>query len=65
MSSPTISGSVTISDKPVARSLGDANGKTHYLVKFDVKFSFCSNTDGSDCFKQHIKGIKCVTRHTL
>jgi len=101
LSSPTISGSVTISDKPVAGSLVDANGKTHYLVKFDVtkdpsgycrtkkrkckrcleekkrqdvsffcitcgeSFSFCSNIDGRDCFKQHVKGIKRVTRHTL
>jgi hypothetical protein len=36
LSSPTILGSGTITDTPAAWSLVDANGKTHYLVKFDV-----------------------------
>jgi len=101
LSSPSLIATASGSDKPVVRSLQDANGKTHYLVKFDVtknpsgrsrtkkrkckkclegkkrqdvsfycvtcgeNFSFCSNVDGRDCFKSHVKEIKRIIRRTF
>jgi hypothetical protein len=99
LSSPSMVES-SFSDKPVAWSLQDANGKMPCFVKFDVKkdpsghsstkkrkfkrsleqnqrqdvgyycilcgesFSFCTNVDGRDCFKEHVQRVKRATRRT-
>ena len=36
-----------------------------YCISCGETFSFCTNIDGRDCFKEHVNEIKRTTRHTL
>jgi hypothetical protein len=97
LSSPDFASS---SEKNIAHSLKDVNGRARYLVKYDImkdpsgrsrckkrkckmcyekgkwrdvsyycitcgeSFSFCIKGDGRDCFKAHVKHIRCKMRHS-
>jgi hypothetical protein len=101
LSSPTLTSSLAITGgKNVIRSGSDANGVTHFLVKYPVtqdpsgrkrtkmrkcklcleqgkrrdvgqycftcgeSYSLCNTCESRDCFNEHVKSIKRITRQS-